>query len=89
MVFKKGQSGNPAGRRKEDADLKEICRHFTQESVDKLVEWMRSHNAKASVAACGIILDRGWGKAVQALEHSGKDGSPLVPVINFGKKPSE
>ena len=26
------------------------------------------------------LADRGFGKPVQALEHSGRDGEPLIPV---------
>jgi hypothetical protein len=36
-----------------------------------LVEWMRSDNPKASVTACLAILDRGYGKPTQPVEHSG------------------
>lgn len=65
MPFQKGQSGNPAGRKKEDNELKEIVRQYTKEAVDRLVYWMKSDNAKASVAASSILLDRGYGKASQ------------------------
>lgn len=32
----------------------------------------------ARVAACGLILDRGWGKAPQA--HTGEDGQGAIRV---------
>jgi hypothetical protein len=32
---------------------------------------MRSDNPKASVTACLAILDRGYGKPTQPVEHSG------------------
>jgi hypothetical protein len=66
--FKKGQSGNPGGRQKEDCELKEIAKAYTLEAVERLVYWMRSDNAKASVGASSIILDRGWGKAPQQVD---------------------
>jgi|GEM_PF-6805856 len=31
----------------------------------------------ARVAACCAILDRGYGRPAQQLEHTGKDGTPL------------
>lgn len=68
MAFKKGQSGNPGGRPKENQEVKELAREFTAEAVERLVFWMRSENAKASVAATGILLDRGHGKAIQHVE---------------------
>lgn len=81
MTFKKGQSGNPAGRRKEDADLRALARSFTEEAINKLAFWMRSDDTRASVAACGILLDRGWGKAAQEVELSGK--ITVVPALRI------
>lgn len=41
--------------------------------------------AKVRAEVIQYFIDRGYGKAVQSLEHSGKDGSPLqVNVINYG-----
>lgn len=75
MPFKKGQSGNPTGRRKrsqEDArreiELKELAKTHTQEALDRLVYWMRNDNPKASVTAATAILDRGHGKPVQQID---------------------
>lgn len=77
--FRKGQSGNPGGRPKEAEDVKALARQHTQEAVERLVFWMRSDNAKASVTASSGLLDRGWGKAAQAL--TGSDGEPLLPKV--------
>jgi hypothetical protein len=81
MPFKPGQSGNPAGRRVKSEAVREVealAREYAPEAVNKLAEWMRSDNAKASVAASNALLDRGLGKPTQALEHSGPDGEALV-----------
>jgi hypothetical protein len=40
----------------------------------------RSKSDTARVAAAQAVLDRGWGRPVQALEHSGPEGSPLLSV---------
>lgn len=81
--FQKGKSGNPGGRPKELAEVRELARKHTTVAIERLVEWMRSNQPKASVAACNAILDRGWGKAPQSMELTGKDGAPLVPVLNI------
>lgn len=72
VQFEKGKSGNPGGRPKEDAEVKRLAREHTVEAINKLVEHMRSDNAKASVSACNAILDRGYGKPSQAVDHSGQ-----------------
>lgn len=68
MPFKKGKSGNPGGRPKEVNELKELARNWSVEAIQRLAFWMKSDNPKASVAACEALLDRGFGKSVQALE---------------------
>lgn len=70
--FQKGQSGNPGGRPKEVDEVKELARQHGPEAITKLVAWLRSDNAKASVSAANALLDRGYGKPIQAIEHSGE-----------------
>jgi hypothetical protein len=65
--FRKGKSGNPGGRPKGSHDLRQLAQAHTAEAIDRLVRWMRTSNPKASVAACIALLDRGWGKPVQAI----------------------
>jgi len=75
MAFEKGKSGNPGGRPKAEGEVKELARAYTVESIEKLAEWMRSDNAKASVSAATALLDRGWGRPAQAI--TGPDGGAL------------
>lgn len=70
--FLKGQSGNPGGRPKESDDVRELARQHGPDAIAKLVSWMNSDNPKASVSASQALLDRGYGKPVQAIEHSGE-----------------
>lgn len=78
MPFEKGKSGNPGGRPKENSELKDLARSYTQEAVEKLAGWMRSDNPKASVTASTALLDRGWGKATQPI---GNDEAGAFEVI--------
>lgn len=68
MAFVKGQSGNPGGRPKDVAQVKELARAYTLEAVERLVFWLRSENPKASTASAIALLERGWGKPEQKLE---------------------
>lgn len=83
MPFKKGQSGNPGGRPKENDEIKALARKHTKSAIARLVFWMQSDNAKASVSASQALLDRGHGKPTQAI--SGPDGGdiPISVGIRF------
>jgi hypothetical protein len=75
--WQKGQSGNPGGRPREVADIKELCRKFSRKAVDALVECLESSQERTRVAAAEALLDRGYGRPVQGLEVS-----QLPPIIN-------
>ena|SRR5215471_9127332 len=67
--FVKGRSGNPGGRPKEVAEVRELARTYTKAAIQRLAEWMASDDARASVAASIALLDRGWGKSTQPVDQ--------------------
>jgi hypothetical protein len=67
MPFEKGQSGNPSGRPKENAEVKALAREHAEEAISRLADWVRSDNPKASVSAAIALLDRGFGKPAQSI----------------------
>jgi hypothetical protein len=56
-------------------EIRSIARSHTRTAINVLVGVMRNKDATAAarVSAANAILDRGWGKAAQALEN-GDDG---------------
>lgn len=76
MQFQKGQSGNPGGRPKGKDEVRDLARDLAPEAITTLAAWMRSDNAKASVSACQVLLDRGFGKPTQII--GGDVHNPVV-----------
>jgi len=78
MPFEKGQSGNPGGRPKENAEVKALARQHGPAAIGKLVELMNCGQPRTEVAAAQALLDRGYGKAVQPI--AGDDDSAPVSI---------
>ena len=79
--FKKGQSGNPGGRPKVVAEVKELARAHTGEAIKTLVSIMTNPKSApaARVSAANALLDRGYGKPPQHI--SGSDGPRYVALL--------
>ena len=67
MPFEKGTSGNPGGRPKVVAEVKELARAHTGEAIQTLVSIMTNPKSApaARVSAANSLLDRGYGKPPQ------------------------
>jgi hypothetical protein len=78
--FVKGQSGNPAGRPKaaegwrerlrNDPDLQDLAIAIAKGQIPK-------PNVMANPDMLKYLLDQGFGRAPQQIEHTGKDGEDL------------
>lgn len=69
-AWKRGQSGNPGGRPKVVAEIRELARQHGYEAIRRLVALMHSKNESVAVRACEALLDRGYGRTVQGVELS-------------------
>jgi Family of unknown function (DUF5681) len=77
--FKKGQSGNPGGRPKVVAEVRELARAHTGKAIETLVSIMTNTKSApaARVSAANALLDRGYGKPPQ---HITGEGGPRYVV---------
>lgn len=80
-AFKKGVSGNASGRPKrtpEEFDLIAACKAKAPDALGVLMRIMNSgENERNQLSAAMGIIERGFGKPLQPLEHSGDANNPL------------
>ena len=63
---------------KATADIKALAQQFGPEAIKELATLMTtSESHQARIAAAKELLDRGYGKAMQGVELTGKDGQPV------------
>jgi hypothetical protein len=67
VAWEKGQSGNPGGRPKENAEVKRLAREQGVAAISRLVALMQSQDERISLAASQALLDRAFGKPAQVV----------------------
>lgn len=87
VKFAAGRSGNPGGRPKktpEELDLVAACKKKSVDALAVVTEIMlRGAKDATRLAAAQFVIERGYGRAVQPTEITGKDGKDL-PVAPAG-----
>jgi len=85
MTFAPGQSGNPGGRPKASAKVRDLAREHTERALQVLVEIATEGESEAArVAAANAILDRGYGKPSQPVDGDGEGGAiPVGLTVQF------
>jgi hypothetical protein len=83
--FAPGKSGNPGGRPKKTAEELDLVAACKEKSVAALaiVEGIMHGGDKDAVrlSAAQFIIERGYGRAVQHTELTGKDGKDLPATV--------
>lgn len=81
MPFAPGKSGNPSGRPKVVAHIRDLARQHTDTAIKALVEEARSGTGSARVAAASALLDRAYGKAPSTLAGEDGEGNAGLEII--------
>jgi hypothetical protein len=75
---------------KATADIKALAQQYGPQAIETLATLMQSaDSAQAQIAAAKELLDRGYGKATQLTEVTGKDGSALAWQFMIGRAGTE
>lgn len=95
--FPKGVSPNPAGRPRNE--IPRLIRECTLDGQMLVDFWLKvlggkkvdglpnAPSVKDMIQVSEIMVDRGWGKATQPIEHSGEAGGPMVvEVVRYDGK---
>jgi HEAT repeat protein len=77
MAFQPGQSGNPGGRPKGEAKVRDAARAQTDAAIGVLVAALEDEDARVRLKAAEVLLDRGWGKPSQTVDIGNADGQPF------------
>ncbi|MGI9569583.1 MAG: hypothetical protein ACR2PH_07580 [Desulfobulbia bacterium] len=69
---------------KKTIELRAAARGYGQVALNTLVKLVKQGSSEAiRFQAAQALLDRGYGRAPQAIEHTGKDGQTLESVSNM------
>src|SRR5579884_4019901 len=79
-AWKPGQSGNPRGRPTVAAEIRDLARNHAREAIERLVALVQSDNPQVALRAAEALLDRGYGRPMQAIQVNGNDKRPMQSI---------
>ena len=76
--FKPGQSGNPGGRPRVAAAVRDLLKRNSVAAAQCVIGLMASEDSRVALSAAREVLDRVLGKPSQTTEITGPNGGPLA-----------
>lgn len=87
MTFKKGQSGNPGGRRpKGFTEFQDLCRTYSFEAQQAMLAAIKDKDCPFHMKAVELCFNYAWGKPKQQVDLSGEVGGKFEIVIKSYKE---
>ena len=83
--FQKGRSGNPGGRPKLPADIREAFKAKAPQALEVLTRCLQSEDDRIAMMAAQAILDRGYGRPTQSIDANIND-NPVRYIVELPKK---
>ena len=83
--FRRGQSGNPGGRSKLPADIREAFKAKAPQALEVLTRCLQSDDDRIAMMAAQAILDRGYGKPTQSIDANIND-DPVRYIVELPEK---
>ena len=79
--FLPGKSGNPSGRPKILAEVRELARQHGEAAFRHVVKLMGDADPRVSLAAAQEVLNRAYGKPAQSVTGEGGEGPVQIALI--------
>jgi hypothetical protein len=79
--FQRGVSPNPGGRSKVARDIQALAQQHGPAAISTLAQALKSRNERVRVAAAAILLDRAYGKPVQAITTDPATASTMLHLL--------
>ena len=83
--FQRGRSGNPGGRPKLPAEMREMFRAKAPQALEVLTRCLQSDDDRIAMMAAQAILDRGYGRPTQSIDANIND-NPVRYIVELPKK---